>query len=216
MTDSDGTGTAGGAPLQKVFCIGFQKTGTTSMNAALAQLGYRVATVWGRDLDLETLRATYVSRGLEMARVHDAVEDMPWPLMFRELDAAFPGSKFILTWRETDRWIKSISDHFGPNPDVMQKLTYGPEHPHPIGHEARYAEVYDAHNAAVRAYFADRPGDILEMNLSHGDGWDKLCPFIGAENPGTEFPRSNTHKARMSLVNRARRRIGRILNRLAG
>jgi len=193
----------------KVFCIGFQKTGTTSLNAALAELGYRVASVYGRNLDLKTLRATWLETGLAMAREHDAVEDMPWPLMFRELDAAFPGSKFILTVRETDRWLASICDHFGANPDVMQELVYGVDAPAPVGHEARYRDVYDAHNAAVRAYFADRPGDLLEMDFSRGDGWAVLCPFIGEPVPDRPFPRANSAATRKSLVQRLRRKLRR-------
>ncbi|SEA64314.1 sulfotransferase family protein [Rubrimonas cliftonensis] len=194
----------------KVFCIGFQKTGTTSINMALTELGYSVASVFGRNLKLEELRATYVERGLAKARQHDAVEDMPWPLMFRELDAAFPGARFVLTWRETDRWLASICDHFGDNPDVMQQLTYGADAPAPVGCEARYAQVYDAHNAEVRSHFRDRPGDLLEMNLSHGDGWDALCGFIGETPLDTPFPRANSSSQRKSLGQRIRRRLRRM------
>ena len=132
---------------------------------------------------------------------------MPWPLMFRELDKAFPGSKFVLSWRETDRWLASICDHFGAHPDVMQQLTYGEDAAAPVGNEARYRAVYDAHNAAVRAYFQERPGDLLEMNLAHGDGWEKLCPFIGEPTPERPFPRVNTTAARKSLWQRARRKL---------
>lgn len=191
----------------KVFCIGFQKTGTTSLNAALARLGYRVASVFGRDLPLDELRRSYIARGLEIARRCDAVEDMPWPLMFRELDAEFPGSKFILTWRETDRWLASIVDHFGPHPDVMQQLTYGEDAAAPLGSEARYAEVYDRHNAEARAHFRERPGDLLEINFSHGAGWRELCGFLGASAPDEPFPRVNSLAHRRSVGQRIRRRL---------
>lgn len=194
----------------KVFCIGYQKTGTTSINLALTRLGYRVASVFGRDLPLEEIRRTYVARGLEFARTHDAVEDMPFPLIFRELDAAFPGSRFILTWRETDRWLASIRDHFGANPGVLQQLAYGEDAPAPVGHEARYAEVYDRHNAEVRDYFRDRPTDLLEMNLSKGEGWEALCGFLGRPAPDEPFPRTNTTGQRKSLAQRIRRRLNKM------
>ncbi|MEL7319154.1 MAG: sulfotransferase, partial [Pseudomonadota bacterium] len=45
---------------QKVFCIGFQKTGTSSLREALTRLGYRVTGVFGRDMALEELRETFV------------------------------------------------------------------------------------------------------------------------------------------------------------
>jgi hypothetical protein len=198
----------------KVFCVGFQKTGTTSMAAALEMLGYRTASIFGRDWPLAELRRSYVSRGLELARGYDAVQDMPWPLMYRELDRAFPGARFILTWRETDRWLASIVGHFGASPAVLQQLTYGEDAPCPVGHEARYREVYDRHNQEVRAYFRDRPGDFLEMNLSRGDGWEPLCAFLGEPVPAAPFPRTNSAETRKSVGRRIQRRIKRLVARL--
>ncbi len=191
----------------KVFCIGFQKTGTSSMREALRTLDYSVTGVFGRDVKLEQLRQTYVEMGLAIAKGYDAVEDMPWPLMFRELDQAFPGSKFVLTVRDVDRWWKSISGHFGDNPYHLQQLTYGDDAPAPVGHEARYREVYSAHNAAVMAYFADRPNDLLVMRLEDGDGWEKLCPFLGVKQPDAPFVRTNSSAQRRTLLYRVRNRL---------
>ena len=195
----------------KVFCIGFQKTGTSSLRDALAQIGYRVCGVFGREVPLEELRATFVERGLKIAEEYDAVEDMPWPLMFRELDRAFPSSKFILTIRETNRWYRSIANHFGDNPYHIQQLTYGDDAPAPVGHEARYREVYDAHNEAVRAYFADRPGDLLECWLERGHGWKELGEFLGRDDvPEGQFVHTNSLKQRGTIINRIRGRLIRM------
>lgn len=193
-----------------MFCIGFQKTGTSSLRDALEFLGYSVAGVFGRTIELSELRRCFVEVGLEIAKRYDAVEDMPWPLMFRELDAAFPGSKFILSVRDEDRWYESIADHFGSTPYHLQQLTYGDDAPAPVGHETRYREVFNLHYAAVRDYFEDRPGDLLEMNLSGGDGWEKLCHFLGLTQPATPFPRTNSAKQRRSLLNRARKRLAKM------
>lgn len=197
-------------PDQKVFCIGFQKTGTTSLEVALQSMGYTVKSCFGRELTLERLRQTFVQAGLEIAREYDAVEDMPWPLMFRELDEAFPGARFILTLRDTDRWLTSICKHFGNNPHVMQQLTYGEDAAAPLGNEERYRQVYEAHNKAVLDYFAERPQDLLVLRLEDGDGWDKLAPFLGLENaPSGPFVHTNTGKARNSLFRRLRGRLRR-------
>ena len=109
----------------KVFCVGFQKTGTTSLYAALTRLGWRTAAVVGRGLSAEELRAQAKDLCIETARRFDAAEDMPWPLFYRELDAAFPDSKFILTLRESESWYRSVLDHFGATPDEMHKFVYG-------------------------------------------------------------------------------------------
>jgi hypothetical protein len=194
----------------KVFCIGFQKTGTSSMRDALQQLGYRVTGVFGRETPLAELRETFVATGLTIAERFDAVEDMPWPLMFRELDAAFPGSRFILTLRDTDRWYSSIAAHFGPKGYHIQQLTYGDDAATPVGHEERYKQVYEAHNAAVTDYFADRPQDLLVMRLEQGDGWDQLGAFLGEPVPGGPFVMTNTSRQRRSLGARIRKKLNRM------
>lgn len=197
--------------VQKIFCIGFQKTGTSSVRDALSQIGYSVTGVFGRDVPLHDLKYDYVERGLEIAKQFDAVEDMPWPLMFRELDEAFPGSKFILTMRETDRWYNSIARHFGANPYHIQQLTYGDDAPAPVGHEARYREVYDAHNAAVCAYFADRPDDLLELWLERGHGWAELGAFLGRDDvPHGQFVHTNSNKQRRSFAYRLKAKLIRL------
>jgi hypothetical protein len=196
----------------KVFCVGFQKTGTTSMKQALGMLGYRVASIYGQDDPIDELRRSYAARGLARAREFDAVQDMPWPLIFRELDAGFPGARFVLTVRDTAGWLRSICGHFGKNPAVLQQLTYGDDAPFPVGHEARYAAVYEAHNAAVRAHFRRRPGDLLELDLGRGGAaWEPLCRFLGEPVPAADFPAANSARSRMSLVNRLRKNIRRMV-----
>ncbi|MGF1502357.1 MAG: sulfotransferase family protein [Paracoccaceae bacterium] len=176
------------SPKSKVFCVGFQKTGTSTMEAALKELGYRVDSVYGRDDDDATLAASWVERGLARARAHDAVQDMPWPLLFRELDTAFPEARFVLTLRDEDAWWTSVLGHFGGKDDVMQRLVYGADAGAPLGNEARYRAVYRAHNAAVRAYFADRPEKLLILDFSGRVGWEELCGFLGEPVPTTPFP----------------------------
>lgn len=67
---------------QKVFIIGFQKTGTTSLEHALEHLGYRV---YGGDKNLmkfedKEILKTYIKSTL---KTWDAAQDMPWPLFYK-------------------------------------------------------------------------------------------------------------------------------------
>lgn len=201
------------AQRPKVFCIGFQKTGTTSLYAALTRLGWRTAAVVGRDLSAEELRAQAKDLCIETARRFDAAEDMPWPLFFRDLDAAFPGSKFILTLRESESWYRSVLDHFGATPDEMHKFVYGDGAAAPAGNRDAYLGVYETHNAAVLDYFRDRPKDLLVMDLAAGDGWRKLASFLGVAAPDEPFPQRNRRADRRSLAYRLRRRIHRAFGR---
>jgi len=55
-------------------------------------------------------------------------------------------------------------------------------------HRARASYVYDLHYDNALRYFADRPDDLLVMDIPGGDGWDALCPFLGADVPDVPFP----------------------------
>ena len=88
---------SGHPDLPKVFCIGFHKTGTTSLKMALKILGYRVTGPNGRHdknigRNVEALARRIVPK-------FDAFQDNPWPIIYRFLDKEYPGSKFILTVR---------------------------------------------------------------------------------------------------------------------
>jgi hypothetical protein len=48
------------------------------------------------------------------------------------------------------------------------------------------------------------------MDLSSGDGWEKLCPFLGATAPDEPFPRINSTAQRRSLVQRVRRKLHKL------
>lgn len=172
----------------KIFGIGFHKTGTTSLALALGELGYTVTgpnEVHNPDIARVALD---VARGLVAA--HDAFQDNPWPILFRELDREFPGSRFILTLRPTERWIRSVVEHFGEVDTPMRRWIYGVGHPQ--GNEAIFVERYEQHNREVLAHFADRPADLLTLRITEGEGWAELCAFLGVPAPDRAFPHANT------------------------
>jgi hypothetical protein len=168
----------------KVFCIGFHKTGTKSLGAALATLGYRVTGPNGvNDPDIARNALTLAH---ELVRQCDAFQDNPWPLLYREMDESYPGSKFILTLRDPQAWIESQVQHFGVEETPMRRWIYAVGSPK--GNEAIYLRRFERHNAEVQKYFAGRPEDLLVMDLAAGDGWSKLCSFLGKPVPEVPFP----------------------------
>jgi hypothetical protein len=177
---------------RKVFGIGFQKTGTTSLGLALEELGYRVCGKVG------VHRRKIGSRALDLACArledYDAFQDNPWPLLYRELDTRCPGSRFILTTRPSHRWIQSVCRHFGETSTPMREWIYGAGSP--LGNEDVYLQRYEAHNAAVREYFASRPSDLLELPMGEQDGWNELCEFLGHPVPQSPFPHGNSQADR--------------------
>lgn len=185
--------------INKVFGIGFHKTGTTSLGRALELLGYRVQGPFGiTDPDIGEKA---LDRALELAEQYDAFQDFPWAVLYKELDQAYPNSKFILTVRPTDDWIDSVARHFGYRTNPIRTWIYGVGYPK--GHEDVYIERYEKHNREVLDYFEDRPDDLLVLRVTEGEGWEKLCPFLGKDLPETNFPKANTTKQRR--VKRVRR-----------
>jgi hypothetical protein len=175
--------------MNKVFGVGFHKTGTKSLGRALEILGYRVCGPVGvHDPDiankLPKLAFDYVPQ-------FDAFQDNPWAVLYRALDLHFPESKFILTLRPVDAWISSVVRYFGETDTPMRAWIYGEDCAHPLGHETHYVQRYEQHNQAVLAYFSHRPDDLLVLKLTEGEGWDRLCEFLGKSVPEGSFPHEN-------------------------
>ena len=86
--------------------------------------------------------------------------------------------------------MNSIGKHFHDGETPMREWIYGVGHPK--GHEEIYIERYERHNREVIEYFADRGNDLLILNITGGEGWEKLCPFLNKPVPAVRFPCVNT------------------------
>ena len=112
-------------------------------------------------------------------------------LAFKEMDQQYPGSKFILNTRELTKWLDSREKHVIRNQKKDRKKP---------GIGSRWLQVdrdtweehYKDHHRQVRNYFAERAEDLLEIDVTKGEGWEKLCPFLGVSIPEKPFPVKNT------------------------
>ena len=185
--------------LRKVFCIGFHKTGTTSLEVALRKLGYRVTGSFGTKDPNIAQKVREMAR--QIAERYDAFEDNPWPILYRELDEWFPGSKFILTRRPADAWIRSQLKDFATTETPMRRWIYGEEAGCPEGNEDVYVARYERHNREVVDYFRDRPDDLLVMDIPRDARWEALCDFLGHPIPAEPFPHANKASLSRRLKN---------------
>jgi hypothetical protein len=175
----------------KIFGIGLNKTGTTTLGQCGRILGLR-CTSFDRDLLDDWTERRDLERITARVEQFDLFEDWPRPLVYPQLDALFPGSKFVLTVRRSpEAWLDSLKRHsLRTHPSRhCRKLAYGYDYPH--GREQEHLDFYAAHNAAAREYFADRPGDFAELCWERGDGFRELCALLGVSVPSQPFPHAN-------------------------
>jgi hypothetical protein len=196
--------------FRKVVCVGWHKTGTSTMGDALIQLGYNVL---GARLDTaEQLLNSEVDTVLEVTDSFDALQDVPWALLYREFDAREADCAFILTERNGQAWLDSAKRHFGNagyDRPIFQWM-YGAGRID--GNEQHFLKRYRAHNADVRAYFKSR-NNFLVMNFENGDQWPRLCEFLGHPIPSCRFPHSNQAREGWSTGMRIRDSVKQLLPR---
>jgi len=169
--------------FNKIFGIGWSKTGSTSLNKALNALGinsthgkslFNQAIKYEKENGLPILSSLPQFTGFTaLIRYH-----------FKEIDKVIPNSKFILTVRDLKSYIKSEEGHY------RTKNTYLGT---PLLSNKRTMEKrYKTHCRDVMRYFKNRPKDLLVMNICAGEGWEKLCEFLEVPIPDEPFPYLNT------------------------
>lgn len=184
----------------RIFGVGMHKTATTSLDRALSILGidgaHWISHSWAQKIWEEM---TSTGESLTLAR-HYALSDLPISLLFKQLDLAYPGSKFILTTRKEENWLSSVRDHF--DPALHRAWKYWGQHPFPgMIHKALYGRMdfdsetmltrYREHNREVLKYFSNRFNDLLVLDMDNGHGWAELCGFLGTPIPNQPYPTLN-------------------------
>ncbi|MBY5930384.1 hypothetical protein KUV86_14840 [Halomonas sp. DP8Y7-3] len=184
-------------PQHKVFCIGLNKTGTTSLGDALKILGYR--RLGWQDQVSAPLTLRWHEGKLDYFRKltfkYDAFEDIPWCLVYKEMKAMYPNAKFILTEREDpEKWYDSLVRHVEKRGGwVGHYLIYGAYDLR--ANKDQCIDKYVRHNDEVREFFSGQPDQLLELNFEKGHGWKELCKFLGMSSlPDEDFPHSNKGK----------------------
>ena len=173
----------------KIFGIGLQKTATSSLGAALGILGYTVqGPLLIPDINEHHNPLPCVREAIS---THDAFQDVPWDMIYKEVDAEYPGSKFILTVRDIESWCHSAKNMFDKNVHAPMRIwIYGREH---FKRDVYITKFYK-HIGEVVHYFRFRPQDLLILDIVCGEGWNKLCAFLDVPVPNVLFPHLNKTK----------------------
>ena len=95
----------------KAFCIGTHKTGTTTLNLIFSLIGYDCAP----QHEIEISTTEQVQNGIyrelfNQVKKYDFFQDSPFAegSTYVALDAYFPQSKFIFTYRDPEKWFNSL------------------------------------------------------------------------------------------------------------
>ncbi|MCO6499204.1 MAG: hypothetical protein J5I47_02370 [Vicingus serpentipes] len=201
----------------KYFCIGCNKTGTTSVKKAFKLHGF----VIGNQRKAELLMDDYFDENdfpiINYCKTGEFFQDVPFslPNTFKVIDNAYPNSKFILTVRDnSEQWYNSLvnfhSKLYGngevPTVELLKKVDYVypgwtwntikkmyniTEYDNPYSKEMLIA-YYEKHNKDVLNYFKDRPNDLLVINVSDKNSYQQLAKFIDVVvGENEDFPWEN-------------------------
>jgi hypothetical protein len=164
----------------KVFCIGAVKTGSSSLTKALNILGYRTY----QNISIKEPKEGW-SQFLKKSNF-DYFSD--WPMrkdgLYKELNKVLPNSKFILTIREKQSWVKSYENYFQDSPWEIKK---------PQDLENRI-KAYEQMNNEIIEYFKDKPSRLLIVDIIDGAGWNEICNFLNKPIPNKPFPHKRKGK----------------------
>ena len=209
----------------KIFCVGRNKTGTTSLEHFFRSAGFRVAPQAKAEALIYKCQFEPDDRFWAWIEKYEVFQDAPfsWSWFFSLLVERYPDARFILSVRdERDWYVSYVEDqlkHLGLSRDaseadilaaistdsyiapgyrmaVMQKI-YGEDNiVAPLMGPQRAIDDYHQHNQLVRNTLM--VGQLLEINLSEHASTYVLCEFLGLPKRFEgEMPRANVNRPQL-------------------
>ena len=199
----------------KIFGIGRNKTGTTSLHHAMKSLGYITANQrYAENLHKQWLNDDMTGL-LDYCHTAQFFQDVPFslPEKFKVFDHYYPNSKFILTVRSSsEKWYSSLvrfhsklwgQNGLPPTAEDLKNATYiSPGLAWSINQKlygdnvtpydkAALIKSYEDHNENVINHFNGRPDQLLVLDIENEDAPKKLSSFLGCDNRLLDFPWKN-------------------------
>lgn len=194
---------------KKVFVIGLNKTGTTSIEIALKELGFIMGDQGKATVQMRKVKNNDFSWIEELTRSAEAFQDIPYslPSVYKELYIRYPNAKYILSVRDSaEQWFNSIySFHkkvlFEETEPDKEKIK-NHQHIYPgflqefidycfdgVVYDKEYYETkYTKHTENVIQFFKENDGELLTINVSRPEDYKRLCEFLGKTPKRNGFP----------------------------
>jgi len=229
------------ATSSPLFLLGLSRTGSTSVEKALKNLGYknvysmdRLAKDHANDCTtwLRALEVKYGSGNINIQKEEweqlldgfDVVRGLPAAAFAPELIAAFPNSKVILSTRNVDSWYSSCLQtiRWRVKDPVLRWLSRV-DWQSSNQYQALFSSVQDSlyegnfekNGKRVFTEHNERVRTLVRRDLlleyHVQQGWGPLCSFLEKDVPNTEFPRGNDPEA---FKKSARQRDRAVLRRV--
>jgi hypothetical protein len=200
----------------KVIGVGFGRTGTMSLKAALERLGagpcfHMIELIMGERSERDLAQWVKVADGTadwhEVFDGWEATVDWPAAARWREICDAFPDAAVLLNVREFEAWYRSMANTIRaakvtppeqlqqdanrplPNPalwGVIDALLWEGDFQGRFEDKAWVRELYDARIAEITATIAPDRLTVWELGV---DGWEPLAAMLGVDVPDEPFPR---------------------------
>jgi len=188
----------------KVIGAGFGRTATASLKNALETLlgapCYHMSEVLGKagQVDLWLEAAAGRPNWDSIFDGYAATVDFPASNYWRELAAAYPDAKILLSLRDSERWFQSTQEtifspklqefQVGTKWERMIKATIDDHLGGQMNDRDSLIAAFNAHNEAVKAAFDEDRLLVFEAS----QGWAPLCAFLGVDEPDEPFPHVNS------------------------
>lgn len=218
----------------RVICVGMNKTGTKSITKALRHLEFAVFDWEEQIFDFMDHWLDVFQNGVkpDVKRVYrnaDAVVDIPGNLFYEEILESFPEFKVILSEREEDSWVKSVTNHFENMVVSGSCISYILSMLSPTAGKITYIQDslltalfgslnpkstyvfrkrHRIHNQRVKSIVPHEK--LLVYNVKQG--WKPLCDFLDCTYPAIPFPHENI-KAEITKMPLDMTRTGRQIKR---
>jgi len=201
----------------KIFCIGYNKTGTTSLTKLMNENNIKTAPQTPFEFNLESYFYENYNTFTNMIKddyyYYSFFQDVPFslPKFYKFLDKEFENAKFILTVRDTeDEWYDSLIRFYKKmflnfhNPKniggyvyegiIFKILTkvYGAPKEDPYNSKI-LKKSYLNHISDVKEYFKDKD-NLLVVNLKDEDLIEKIENFLDTEFNNKNVPHLNRTK----------------------
>ena len=167
--------------FNKIFQIGFNKCGTTSLFKYFESANIKCIHYDSGKL-AETMISNFENNNLLLKNYEDYIffsdmEKMPfYPHVkyYKLLDKQYPNSKFILNIRKKQDWIKSRLNHKSGNYLKNSMDAYNLNKDKII---EKWSNEWDEHLQDVKEYFKKRPNDLLIYDIDN-DSSQKIDEFF--------------------------------------